>query len=97
MFEPLTQWMRRLTWLDDREAMIARIALASKKSARLEPVHETSDFAFVSAHGPRELSRGGFSFFRAMHEHSRFLCRHSELTEAAIERRLQPYAGAKEP
>src|SRR5271169_1873152 len=67
--------------LDDREPMIARIALARKKSARLETVHEPRNLAFVSAHGPGELSRGGFSFFRTMHEHRRLLCRHPELAE----------------
>ncbi len=83
--------------LDDREPMIARIAPARKKPARLEPVHEPRNLAFVPAHDPRELSRGGFSFLRTMHQHRRFLCRHPKLAEATIERRLQPYAGAKEP
>src|SRR5208282_413237 len=83
--------------LDDQEPMIARVAPARKKPARFEPVREPRDLAFVSAHSPRELSRGGCSFLHAMQKHCRFLRRHPELAETAIERCLQSNAGAEEP
>ncbi len=83
--------------LDDEEPVIAGITFALKKPARLKPVHEPRDLALVPAHGLGQFPGGGFSFFRAMHEHGCFLRRHSEFAETAIEGCLQSYAGSKEP
>ena|SRR5271166_391891 len=81
---------------DDQEPMIARIALACKKPARFQAVHEPRDLAFVAAHDRSELSGRCFTFLGTMQKNCRFLRRHSELAEAAIKRSLQPDARSKE-
>src|SRR6202041_717305 len=82
--------------LDDQQPVIAGIIPARNKTARFEPVDKPRDLAFVSAHGLGELSGRRLSFLRAVHEHRRLLCRHAELAETTIKRRLQPNAGTKE-
>src|SRR5580704_18734646 len=83
--------------LDNQEPMITRIAPASKKTVRFEPVDKARDLAFVSAHGLGQLSGGSLSLLRTMHEHGRFLRGHPESAKTTIKRCLQSYAGTEEP
>jgi hypothetical protein len=80
-----------------RKPAVARKGVAHDQTLCFQAADKTSDLAFISPDGYRELAGRDSSCLYATKKHSRFLERHPKPQEAAVERCLQLDAGPKKP